>query len=445
MNGAEKDYFKVHYTKRLPVEGDLGGAKSGNKKDNRILDNESDDKVNNKKAKLPQDDDFKFDKKINEEKFPKFIEAMSKIRDEVVETYPLLVLGNLDGKQRTPALFELLNNLSMVDKDGKIMKDKLQMIKGDNVGVVVGELKKMMLRDYRYLTKILKQWKKELDSGGEGWFIENNIDINKVKGDVKRWLEELQKVNVIRKELMLNNMPLVTKIAQWPKYERAHSFNIQDIINFGVIGLNYAVNNFSLGRGMTFSSYARQLIISTIDGYVFPDIWRTDVGKLAKRYIEKQKEFELKNGRMANEIEMANILKVEVEEVVEVTYFLERNKQDYYLDNSIDGEKDGITFKDFLTVGNNDVPEYLVDKKLSKQLFWKLAGEILGENSRELRLLKIRNLNDKTLEELRGEMTKGKNKKPISKERVRQIEKKAKNELRQGLKSRGYKLSDFQF
>ncbi len=105
MNGAGKDYFKVHYTKRLPVEGDLGGAKGGNKKDNKILNNERDDKVNNKKAKLPQDDDFKFDKKINEEKFPKFIEAMSQIRDEIVEAYPLLVLGNLDGKQRTPALF----------------------------------------------------------------------------------------------------------------------------------------------------------------------------------------------------------------------------------------------------------------------------------------------------------------------------------------------------
>ncbi len=319
------------------------------------------------------------------------------------------------------------------------------MIKGDNVGVVVGELKKMMLSDYRYLVKILKQWEKELDSGREDWFIENNIDINKVRSDVKRWLEELQKVNVIRKELILNNMSLVTKIAQWPKYEKVHSFNVQDIVNFGVIGLNYAVNNFSLGRGMAFSSYAQQLIISTIDGYVFPDIWRTDVGKLAKRYIEKQKEFELKNGRMANEIEMANILEVEVEEIVEATYFLERNKQDYYLDNSIDGEKDGITFKDFLTIGNNDVPEYLVDKKLSKELFWKLAGEILGENSRELRLLKRRNLNDKTLEELREEMTIDKNKKPISRERVRQIEKKAKNELRQGLKNRGYKLSDFQF
>ncbi len=387
---------------------------------------------------------FKYNPDINKEEFPKFIKEVSRIKNEIIERYPLLVLSNLQGKPRTLELVKVLKSLSALDKDKKIVVDKLQQIDNKSKDTIVGELKKMKLRDYSYLRGILKKWKSDLDNDEVDLFDKCGTDVEKIRNDVENWLTRIQKLKSIKDKLFLNNVSIVIKVARLSKYDNyACPYSLQDRINFGMTGLDYAIDNFSPDKNVSFATYARYPIMSSIDRHVFRDFGRSEIGRLAKRYLDEQERFELREGRLADDEEMTQMLGVDMDDIAEVRLFLERHQREYRLDSPIGGGEEGVTHKDSLTAGNKDNPEYLTDKKLSKELFWELAGEIL--NARELKLLRRRNLDDKTLEELRGVMTTNKNKKLISRERVRQINKKAENKLGQGLKGREYKLSDFQF
>ena len=379
---------------------------------------------------------FKYNPEINKEGFPKFVEKVSEIKDEIIERYPLLVLNDLHGKIRTGKLVKTLTSLSILDKNGKVIADKLQDINNDDIYTIVGELKKMKLRDYGYLREILKKWKGNLDNNELDLFNKCGIGIDKIQGDVEKWLEKMQELKDIREELFLNNMPVVFSVAHSSKYDSLTSpYNLQDRIGFGAMGLNYAIDNFSPNKGMSFANYARWPIMSNIDRHIFSDFGRSKIGQLAKRYLDRQGELEVKNSRLANDEEMARMLGVGMDDITEARLFLERHQQKYRLDSPIGGDEEGTTHKDSLTVGNKDNPEYLTERKLSKELFWNVTEEIFGRDSRELAILKKR-AEGKTLEDIAQEFN-------VTRERIRQIEKAAKDRLRDNLELRGYRLDDF--
>lgn len=379
---------------------------------------------------------FKYDPDVNKKGFPKFVEKVSEIKDEIIERYPLLVLNDLHGKIRTGKLVKTLTSLSILDKNGKVIVDKLQDINNDDIDTIVGELKKMKLRDYGYLREILKKWKGNLDNNELDLFNKCGIDIDKIKGDVEKWLEKVQELKDVREKLFLNNMSVVISIAHSPKYNSFISpYDLQDRIGFGIIGLYYAIDNFLPNRGLSFATYAKWPIMNRIDKHIFPDFGGSKIGQLAKRYLDRQEKFELKNSRLANDEEMAQMLGVGMDDITEARLFLERHQQEYRLDSPIGGDEEGTTHKDNLTAGNKDNPEYLVDKKMSKELFWNVAEKIFGRDSRWLAVLKKR-AEGKTLEDIAQEFN-------VTRERIRQIEKAAKNRLRDNLELRGDRLDDF--
>ncbi len=383
------------------------------------------------------DDEFKYSPEVNKQEFPKFVEKVSEVRGEIIEAYPLLVLSSLRRKVRTEKLIQLLVDLSILDKNGKVIPGKLQSINDDDKAKIVGELKNMKLGDYSYLKEILKKWKSKLDDNELDLFNKCNVDVEKFKEDVEKWLEKLQEVKEIRDILFLNNMSVVIHVARLSKYNSFVSpYSLQDRISFGIKGLEYAIDNFSPDKGVSFATYARQPIVSWIDRGVFSNnIWKSEIGRLAKRYSNKQKELKLREGRLADEEEMARMLGVSVDDIAKARLFLERHQQEYRLDSPIGGDEEGTTHKDSLTVGNKDNPEYLTERKLSKELFWNVTEEIFGRDSRELAILKKR-AEGKTLEDIAQEFN-------VTRERIRQIEKVTKNKLRNRLKSRGYRLDNF--
>ncbi|MCL2834879.1 MAG: RNA polymerase sigma factor RpoD/SigA [Treponema sp.] len=253
-------------------------------------------------------------------------------------------------------------------------------------------------------------------------------DINRIplmtRDEEIRTAKEAAKGNKIARDKLINaNLRFVIRIAK--KYQ-GHGLPLTDLINEGNIGLIKAVEHFDADRGFHFISYAvwwvRQTILTAIAEKSrmirMPLYWNS-------KFIQMDKSKDLQKETQPGSsdlMEMARDLGIEADKLKDVMIF----KQEILsLDHPAkDGEKT-TPIGDFLESGKHTSPEVHVMKNALQDDIEKVLDTL---NYKEAAIIKARfGLEDgiaRSLEEI-GEHFK------LSKEGVRQIEKRALKQLRQ--------------
>ena len=233
-------------------------------------------------------------------------------------------------------------------------------------------------------------------------------------------------------QIILNSY-LRLAVSYAKKYKN-YGLQLDDLIHEGVLGIMHAIEKFDVSKDFRLSTYASWWIRASIQDYILKN-W--SVVKTGSTSSQKALFFNLRKIKQQisdvsseymgqNEInkvsEMLNVKTLEVQNMES-----RLSGGDVYLNQKIDDESEN----DFMNMLNDDRPnpeefvEEFNDGKL-KKLFIEKA--ILTLNERERTIIKLRKLREKsvTLDEL-GQILK------ISKERVRQIETKALQKLKNSI------------
>lgn len=225
-------------------------------------------------------------------------------------------------------------------------------------------------------------------------------------------------------KLMVSYLPLVVKIAySYKNYGQP----MLDIISEGNIGLMKAVYKFDPTRGFRLSTYAMWWIKAYITDYIL-NTWSlvkagTSLGR--KKLFFSIRKLKQKLGITTSELkdkqasEIAKVVDVSVDDVKSINNMLE--KKDVSLEATVsDGSSSALTYSTML-ISHYDDPEASAVKKQESKKFKLMASKALSSlNPRERLIMTKRYLSEKpmSLNEIGQSLN-------ISRERVRQIEKRA--------------------
>ncbi|BDU50644.1 sigma-70 family RNA polymerase sigma factor [Haliovirga abyssi] len=244
------------------------------------------------------------------------------------------------------------------------------------------------------------------------------------KEEEYKLIEESKKGNEeAKEELILSNLKLVIKIA---KGYRNKGLSFMDLISEGNIGLIYAIEKFDLSRGFRFSTYAVWWIKQTITksiinkgrGIRIPS-YKHDILNKINMYIGKYLSVYDKYPSPEEISEELNLDKDKVHQILiefqDMVSLSTSVGEDIFLEDIIP-EKESEMLED-------DILDEVIKENISKEM------EILNERERDIVISRfgMGGIKPLTLEEL------GK-KYDITRERVRQIEKKALKKLKSVLK-----------
>ena len=233
-------------------------------------------------------------------------------------------------------------------------------------------------------------------------------------------------------QIILNSY-LRLAVSYAKKYKN-YGLQLDDLIHEGVLGIMHAIEKFDVSKDFRLSTYASWWIRASIQDYILKNWSVVRTGSTASqkalffnlRKIKQQISDVSSEFMGQNEInKISNMLNVKTLEVQNMESRLSGG--DVYLNQKIDDESEN----DLMNMLDDDRPnpeefvEKFNDGKL-KKLFIEKA--ILTLNERERTIIKLRKFKEKsvTLDEL-GRILK------ISKERVRQIETKALQKLKNSI------------
>jgi RNA polymerase primary sigma factor len=231
-------------------------------------------------------------------------------------------------------------------------------------------------------------------------------------------------------KLILSNLRYVVSVAR--RY-LGYGLALADLINEGNIGLIHAVQRFDPGRGVKVISYAvwwiRQAITHAIAEH--GGVIALPVKQLEKlrRVLEGYRRYTQQIGVEPSSADLAAELDLSADEVERILH----NYRHFSLDTPI-GEGGETSLLDVLPSTNSPSGE---EAYINATLTDEIHGLLSQLLAREQEILRLRfGLDDdpRTLEEI-GEML------GITRERVRQIEKRAKDRLRQ--KARMHALQEY--
>lgn len=227
-------------------------------------------------------------------------------------------------------------------------------------------------------------------------------------------------------------------IAQAAKF-RQYNLPAADLVQEGNLGLLQAASRFDLERGVRFSTYAMWWVRSAMQEYVLRNWSIVKAGSSASqkalffklRWLRARiegREPDLAPSEVRDRIAAA--LKVSSRDVETMSARL--GGRDTSLDAPVGGEEGDDSLGDFLVDDGPD-PEEIVTRRHDGALQRSWLHDALAElNPREQMIVQRRQLDDDggaTLEELGGTLG-------VTKERVRQIEAKALDKLRDGVLKR---------
>ncbi len=246
--------------------------------------------------------------------------------------------------------------------------------------------------------------------------------------EIRRLIPLIRKGDKKAKRRMIEgNLRLVISISR--KYYKS-SLSLADIIEEGNIGLIKAVEKYDIKKGFRFSTYATVWITQFISQYVSSQLRTIRIPEHILIKLKKaQKEIELlkqKLGRQPTVKEIAAKLKLSKDDISILFENQEIAQAVASLDTKID-ENDSISLSDVISDGGKTDPTALFQYlKVNAQLDSILNGLTSIEKKIVVARFGINGKSPKTLEQIGKDLK-------LSRERVRQIEKKTFNKLKQAV------------
>lgn len=245
----------------------------------------------------------------------------------------------------------------------------------------------------------------------------------------KKYLEDGDKT--AGQQLILSNLRLVVKIAM--EYDKAYK-NVLDLIQEGNVGLMRAVEKFDPERKVRFASYAawwiRAFILKyIIDNYRLVKIGTTQAQKKLFFNLMKEKEKIEKLGFQATPKLLAERLDVKEKEVKEMQ--IRMGSGEVELDAPKPGFDKGSRVED-ITNDPQDAADQAEQSELQEILLQNLDDFTLSLNEKEKTVFQKRLFSEipQTLQEIANDYG-------ISRERIRQIENKVIDKMRDFFGKRG--------
>jgi RNA polymerase primary sigma factor len=225
-----------------------------------------------------------------------------------------------------------------------------------------------------------------------------------------------------KKQLIEHNLRLVYSIAR--NYQ-GRGVLLLDLIQEGNIGLMHAIDKFDINQGNKLSTYATWWIRQSVSRAIInqrnggPRLPVDVYGNIGKVISEKRR-LSQELGRPARNAEIAQALEITEQKVTEL-FGLSREAVSIYAPV---GEDQAAFLGDMLQDPNSQDPVEVVDAGHSEELADQILGVLSDERERDVI---IRRLGLEGDEEVLDEIGRTYN---ISRERVRQIEKKALTKLK---------------
>lgn len=238
----------------------------------------------------------------------------------------------------------------------------------------------------------------------------------------------LQNDNQAKDMMIMSNLKLVISIAK--RYSN-RGLPITDLVEEGNIGLLRAVEKFDYTKGFKFSTYAtwwiRQAIERAITNQCRTVRIPVHMSENINKVLRAQSDFQNKEGREPTQLELATACNLTLGALKKV---FDAFQQDTSLDTPV-GEGDGGTFHEIIADENDGVDPYkFVEFASFKNLLYKWL-HCLNDVEREIICRRYGiNCNSQDTLEIIGEDL------GITRERVRQIEKRVLTKLRSLIKNK---------
>ena len=231
-----------------------------------------------------------------------------------------------------------------------------------------------------------------------------------------------------KNKLVSANLRLVIMAAK--QYKAQTSLSFEDLVQEGNLGLMRAVESFDPQKGFRFTTYAMYWIKQGISRAILNNsrIIRLPVHiiELKSKYAKAQDILQKDLNRKPTIVEIANYLKVDVKKIKEIEELI---KEPISLNTALNDEDEG-TVEDLVSDPNVVDPDKKLDNEFLSQALHKML-DTLTSKEKDIIIARygLNKQKPKTLEQLGIEYG-------VTKERIRQIEQKALNKLRNPVRTK---------